>query len=92
MGSTDSDEKKALKANIIDLVIHSSGLRRTGYHASELEDLLEGHSESEIREAANELADSNPWVKFKGDYVSVTNKSKATGKLQTLREDIYSYD
>ena len=78
-----------LKENIIDLVLHNSGMFSAGLYISELEQMIVCRSEVEIRKAAKDLSDDYSWVKFSNDHIKISDKHKAKEKLKDLRKNSY---
>ncbi|QLD88295.1 hypothetical protein HWV07_04300 [Natronomonas salina] len=90
MASLRDDEKLALKAIIIELVVFNSGMFKAGHYISDIDNVVDGYSLNNIENMAEELNGSYNWVNYKAGHINISNKNKAKEKLKELREESFS--
>lgn len=89
MGTGDSDQVKELKACLIQLAL-STGVWSTTITIQQISSRITDRTESEIRNAAQELDSSFSWIALKGDEIKIENAAAAKKRLKEIRKELYS--
>lgn len=89
MGKSGSDTVKELKACVIQLALYTG----IGSHTITIQGVaarITDFSETKIRDAATELAESHSWFTLQGGEIRIEDRSAAKSHLKALRNELYS--
>lgn len=88
MPPSDEDERRSIKACIVNLAL-GSGIYGSTTTINKLVRLLAHIDEDFVRELTAELADSEDWISFNGTTISIGDEEAALSYVEETREELY---